>query len=132
MWKASRSYDAQQEMYNEIGPKFANNHIILDEFNIRQIDFTENYKTAIENKQIAMENITTERNKAEQAKYMAEQQVTRAQGEATAINIKQDALSRSDAVIRWEAIQKLNPNVKVMVVDTKTGMLMDVSRLVAE
>jgi regulator of protease activity HflC (stomatin/prohibitin superfamily) len=132
MLYTSRSYDAQQEMYNEIGPKFAANHIILDEFNIRQIDFTENYKTAIENKQIAMENITTERNKAEQAKYMAEQQVTRAQGEATAINIKQDALSRSDAVIRWEAIQKLNPNVKVMVVDTKTGMLMDVSRLVAE
>jgi regulator of protease activity HflC (stomatin/prohibitin superfamily) len=132
MLYTSRSYEAQQEMFNEIAPKFAANHIILDEFNIRQIDFTENYKTAIENKQIAMENISTERNKAEQAKYTAEQQVTRARGEADAINIRQDALARSDAVIRWEAIQKLNPNVKVMIVDTKAGMLMDMSKLVNE
>lgn len=129
MLYTSKSYDAQQDMFNELVPKFAANHIILDEFNIRQIEFTENYKTAIENKQIAMENINTERNNAEQAKYRAQQKITEAEGEAQAISIKQDALAKNEAVIRWEAIQKLNPNVKVMIVDTKAGMMMDMSKL---
>ena len=67
-----RSYDAQQALFDEIAPKFQANGLILDEIVIRNITFTPEYAKTLEEKQIALENITTEKNKLEQEKIRKE------------------------------------------------------------
>jgi regulator of protease activity HflC (stomatin/prohibitin superfamily) len=51
---------------------------------LRKIDFQEDYVQAIEQKQIEAENVTTERNRAEQAKWRAQSAIEEAKGEAQA------------------------------------------------
>jgi len=123
------SYDAQQMIYTELKERFEANHIILDEFNIRQIEFTQAYRDTIEAKQIEFEKVVTAKNRADQAKYTAEQKVTEAQGEADAIRIKNAALKESTSVIQWEAIQKLNPNVQVIMVPAGSNFLFNMNEM---
>jgi regulator of protease activity HflC (stomatin/prohibitin superfamily) len=62
----------------------ADKGVILEAFGLRKIDFREDYVQAIEQKQIEAENVTTERNRAEQAKWRAQSAIEVAKGEAQA------------------------------------------------
>ncbi|MBP1660997.1 MAG: hypothetical protein H6P95_2189, partial [Candidatus Aminicenantes bacterium] len=83
-----KSYEAQQALFDEIGPKFEKNGLILDEIVIRNITFTPEYAKTLEEKQIALENITTEKNKLEQEKIRKEQKIVEAEGDAKSIEIR--------------------------------------------
>jgi regulator of protease activity HflC (stomatin/prohibitin superfamily) len=107
-----RSYEAQQALYDEIAPKFEKNGLILDEIIIRNITFTPEYAKTLEEKQIALENITTEKNKLEQEKIRKEQKIVEAEGDAKSIEIRQAALTKNPTIIQWEFVQKLAPNVQ--------------------
>jgi regulator of protease activity HflC (stomatin/prohibitin superfamily) len=107
-----RSYEAQQVLYDEISPKFDKNGLILDELVLRNITFTEEYARTLEEKQIALENITTEKNKLEQEKIRKEQQIVAAEGDAKSIEIRQTALTKNPTIIQWEFVQKLAPNIQ--------------------
>jgi prohibitin 2 len=107
-----KSYEAQQALFDEISPKFEANGLILDEIVIRNIIFTAEYAKTLEEKQIALENITTEKNKLEQAKIRKEQQIVAAEGDAKSIEIRQAALTKNPTIIQWEFVQKLAPNIQ--------------------
>lgn len=107
-----KSYEAQQALFDEIAPKFQANGLVLDEIVIRNITFTPEYAKTLEEKQIQLENITTEKNKLEQAKIRKEQQIVLAEGDAKSIEIRQAALSKNPTIIQWEFVQKLAPNVQ--------------------
>ncbi len=107
-----RSYEAQQALFDEIAPKFEKNGLILDEIVIRNITFTPEYAKTLEEKQIALENITTEKNKLEQEKIRKEQKIVEAEGDAKSIEIRQAALTKNPTIIQWEFVQKLAPNVQ--------------------
>jgi regulator of protease activity HflC (stomatin/prohibitin superfamily) len=107
-----KSYEAQQALFDEISPKFQANGLVLDEIVIRNITFTSEYAKTLEEKQIQLENITTEKNKLEQAKIRKEQQIVIAEGDAKSIEIRQAALSKNPTIIQWEFVQKLAPNVQ--------------------
>jgi prohibitin 2 len=107
-----RSYEAQQALFDEISPKFEKNGLILDEIVIRNIIFTPEYAKTLEEKQIALENITTEKNKLEQEKIRKEQKIVEAEGDAKSIEIRQAALTKNPTIIQWEFVQKLAPNVQ--------------------
>jgi regulator of protease activity HflC (stomatin/prohibitin superfamily) len=107
-----KSYEAQQTLFDEIAPKFQENGLILDEIVIRNITFTPEYAKTLEEKQIALENITTEKNKLEQAKIRKEQQIVIAEGDAKSIEIRQAALTKNPTIIQWEFVQKLAPNIQ--------------------
>ncbi|MCR4438214.1 MAG: prohibitin family protein [bacterium] len=107
-----RSYDAQQALFDELAPKFAANGLILDELVLRNITFTPEYARTLEEKQIALENITTEKNKLEQEKIRKEQKIVAAEGDAKSIEIRQAALSKNPTIIQWEFVQKLAPNIQ--------------------
>lgn len=85
--------NTQQDIKEILEEIFAENGIILDSFGIRQIQFQPEYLAAIEQKQIEKERVTTEQFKAEQEKFIAEQVITRAQGEAEAQRLQQQTLS---------------------------------------
>jgi regulator of protease activity HflC (stomatin/prohibitin superfamily) len=107
-----KSYEAQQALFDEIAPKFQANGLVLDEIVIRNITFTAEYAKTLEEKQIALENITTEKNKLEQEKIRKEQKIVAAEGDAKSIEIRQAALTKNPTIIQWEFVQKLAPNVQ--------------------
>jgi regulator of protease activity HflC (stomatin/prohibitin superfamily) len=107
-----KSYEAQQALFDEIAPKFEKNGLVLDEIVIRNITFTAEYAKTLEEKQIALENITTEKNKLEQEKIRKEQKIVAAEGDAKSIEIRQAALTKNPTIIQWEFVQKLAPNIQ--------------------
>lgn len=120
-----RSYDAQQALFDEIAPKFQANGLILDEIVIRNITFTPEYAKTLEEKQIALENITTEKNKLEQEKIRKEQKIVEAEGDAKSIEIRQAALTKNPTIIQWEFVQKLAPNVQWGIMPDKVIPVID-------
>jgi regulator of protease activity HflC (stomatin/prohibitin superfamily) len=98
--------NTQLEIKETLEEIFKNNGIILDSFGIRQIQFQPEYLAAIEQKQIEKEKVTAEQFKAEQEKFIAEQVITRAQGEAEAQRLQQltlsDLLVQKMWIERWD------------------------------
>jgi len=104
-------FDVQNELGNTLRPIFESNGIILDEFLLRKIDFTEEYFNVLEDKQIAEERIVVEKNVLEQEKIKKEQSIIQAEAEARQIEIKGEALKANPEIIQLEFIQKLSPNI---------------------
>jgi regulator of protease activity HflC (stomatin/prohibitin superfamily) len=120
----------QDQFEDQLGPLFAEKGIVLDSFGLRKIEFTEDYKQAVEQKQIEAETVITEQHKAEQAIYQAQAQVERAKGEAQstierargdaekvkllagaeaeAIQIKGEALATYPAIIQLQFVESLS------------------------
>jgi regulator of protease activity HflC (stomatin/prohibitin superfamily) len=74
----------QEEFEEQLRPLLADKGVILEAFGLRNIDFREDYVLAIEQKQIEAENVITERNRAEQAKWKAQSVIEEAKGQAQA------------------------------------------------
>jgi len=104
-------FDVQEEIGSALKPIFEKNGIILDEFLLRKIDFTEEYFNILEEKQIAEEKIVVEQNILEQEKIKKEQVIIQAEAEARQIEIKGEALKEYPQIIQLEFIQKLSPNI---------------------
>ena len=120
----------QEQFEAQLKPLFAEKGVILDSFGLRKIEFTEDYKQAVEQKQIEAENVITEQNRAEQAIYQAQAQVERAKGEAQstierakgdaekvkllavaeaeAIQVKGEALAKYPAIIQLQFVESLS------------------------
>jgi len=126
----------QDQFEEQLMPLFAEKGIILDSFGLRKIEFTEDYKQAVEQKQIEAENVITEQHRAEQATYQAKAQVELAKGEAQstierargdaekvkllaeaeaeAIQTKGEALAKYPAIIQLRFVESLSdPEGKV-------------------
>jgi regulator of protease activity HflC (stomatin/prohibitin superfamily) len=74
----------QTEFEDQLRPLLSDKGVILEAFGLRQIEFQEDYVQAIEQKQIEAENVQTEQNRAEQAKWRAQSAIEVAKGEAQA------------------------------------------------
>jgi regulator of protease activity HflC (stomatin/prohibitin superfamily) len=120
----------QDQFEEQLGPLFAEKGVILDSFGLRKIEFTEDYRQAVEQKQIEAETVITEQHRAEQAVYQAQAQVERAKGEAQstierakgdaekvkllaeaeaeAIQIKGEALAEYPAIIQLRFVESLS------------------------
>ncbi|MCG9479130.1 MAG: prohibitin family protein [Actinomycetia bacterium] len=104
-------FDVQDELEDTLRPIFDNNGVILDEFLLRKIDFTEEYFSVLEEKQIAEERIEVERNILEQERIRKEQVIIQAEAEAQEITIRGESLREYPEIIQLEFIQKLSPNI---------------------
>jgi len=123
-------FDVMQEIGDTLKPVFERNGIIMDEFLLRKIDFTEQYFNVLEEKQIAEERIVVERNILEQEKIKKEQVIIQAEAEAKQIEIKGEALKLYPEIIQLEFIQKLSPNISWGILP-ETGIIpfLDLSKI---
>jgi len=119
----------QDELQNRLGPIFETNGIILDEFLLRKIDFTDEYFNVLEEKQIAEERIEVERNVLEQERIKKEQTIIRAEAEAEQITIKGESLREYPEIIQLEFIQKLSPNISWGILPDSIVPLIDLGDL---
>ncbi len=109
----------------QLGENLARYNIIVDDIYIVDIGYPQAYNDSITAKQVEQQNVQREQQILEQKRIQAQQAVVTAQGEADsnrAIAQGQADANQSinesitDELIQWQAIQKLNPNVNVMVV----------------
>jgi prohibitin 2 len=117
---------------DQLGENLARSHIIVDDNYIVDIGYPSAYNDAITAKQVEQQNVQKQQQILEQNRIQAQQVVVTAQGQADAnraVAAGQADANRSisqsltEALIRWQAIQKLNPNVNVMLVPEGANFL---------
>lgn len=100
-----------QEIKEALENKVGSYGIVIENFNIVNFDFTDEFNKAIEAKQVAEQNLIKTKTEQEQAIVVAEanakQQIIAAQAEAEAIAAKAKAQAEANNLIS----QSLNPNL---------------------
>lgn len=96
--------EVSEEMKNFLQGKLSEKYILIDSFNIVNFEFSDAFDTAIEEKQIAEQNALKAKYDLERIKTEAEQAVTKAQGEAEAMKLKNEQISQN--IIYLEFIEK--------------------------
>ncbi len=125
LYATSRA-EYSQAVHNALSEKYASFGVILIAFDLRDIQFSEEYENAIEQQQIAEEGIETagfvteqKRQEAEQARIAAQGRadsvVIEAQAEAEALTLVAEALAQNPSIIQYEYVKRLAPNMSVMV-----------------
>ena len=118
-----------ERIFAVLNPLFITNGLILDEVGIRSISFTDEYATAIEAKQIALEGVITARNEAQQAEHLAQARINLATGDAQAIEIEGAAIRRYPEVIRLRIIDTLADNISIMLLPSESNFIFGESLL---
>lgn len=107
----------QEELIQDVSTA-SKSCVVVDAFQVRKIDFDQDYKDAVEAKQIAFENIQRAKNdataaqyKAEEAKNLAKGQadaaIESARGEADSIRLRGEALRANPEVLQWQFVTNL-------------------------
>jgi len=90
----------------EIQNKVAKYGINIDDFNIIDLDFSEEYSKAIEEKQVAEQKVLTAKQQLEKSKIESEKKIVEAEAEAKANELKKKTLTNE--IIMKEFIEKWN------------------------
>ena len=108
--------------------------------NIENFSYSEAYNQAIEDKQVAQQQVETERQKLEQQKIIAQQkvetakgdaeaQIERARGEAESNRLV--GASLTDAILQNRYIEKLSDQIQVMLIPSDGGgLIFDLGNIV--
>lgn len=91
----------KQQALNELKDRLNSYNVIVDNFNIINFDFSTEFNQAIEQKQVAQQNL-------ERAKLEAQTAQTQAQGQANAQKALKDTGSLSPEYLEFLALQKWN------------------------
>lgn len=91
----------KQEALTELKDRLSSYNVVVDNFNIINFDFSAEFNQAIEQKQVAQQNL-------EKAKLEAQTALTQAQGQANAQKALKDTGSLSAEYLEFLALQKWN------------------------
>lgn len=80
--------------------------IRVENFQIVNIDYSNQFESAVEAKVVAIQNAEQARNKTVQVQEEANQRLIAAEADAKAMKIKSDALSQNPNLVSYEAVQK--------------------------
>jgi len=132
--------EIQLNIEEAIRARFEKEGLLLLAFEIRNINFTEEYAKSIEQKQIAQQQaeqmsftLDKEKKEAERKRLEAagvkDAAVIRAQGEAEALRLVTEALASNPSLLTYRYIEKLAPNVQVMMVPSNSPFILDMKNL---
>ena len=137
---STRRGELEQAIRTEIETKLKANNIIMSDFLMRNIRFSDEYAAAVEQKQVAEQQaqqakfvVESKKQEAEQARQIAQGQadaaVIAAQGaaearlieaeaEARALQLLADALKNNPELLQYQYILKLSPGVQTIFIPT--------------
>jgi regulator of protease activity HflC (stomatin/prohibitin superfamily) len=141
---STKRAELEQTISNTISQGLTANNLIMVDFLLRNIRFSDEYAAAVEQKQIAEQQalqaqfvVEQKKQEAEQARQVAQGQadavVIAAEGEAQAIVLKAQAQAEANDVLAksltpelltYTYINKLAPNVQVMYLPSGTPLLL--------
>jgi regulator of protease activity HflC (stomatin/prohibitin superfamily) len=143
---STKRAELEQTISDEIKSGLTANNLIMDDFLLRNIRFSDEYAAAVEQKQIAEQQALQAQFVVQQKKQEAEQVrqtaqgaadavVIAANGEAQSIQIKAKAqaacwaalaevLNKNPEMLTYEYIQKIAPNLQVIYLPSGTPLLL--------
>lgn len=143
---SSKRSEMEQLITDELERVLARNNLVLQDFVLRNIRFSEEYAAAVEQKQIAEQQaqqakfvVESKKQEAEQARQIAQGQadaaviaaqgaadarLIQAEAEAKALQLIADALQKNPDLLTYQYITKLAPNVQVMLVPNDNPYLL--------
>jgi regulator of protease activity HflC (stomatin/prohibitin superfamily) len=133
--------DIRKEAVQKLADKLDDYGIVVDDVAISNIDFSEQYKQAIEAKQVAEQQVLTEQQVLNQKKIQADQIRTTAQGNADAVLIAAEAQAKANdllqqsltpELIQYTLIQKLAPTIQTIVLPSGQSFILDPNALIAK
>ena len=113
-----------QSIRDYVSHKLGERHIDMEMISLTNVRFSDEYQSAVEAKQVALQQAEAKRNEWQKAKVEAEITRTQADAEAYKITATQRALGSSPDYIKLEAVRKLNPNAQVIYVPHGSSILM--------
>lgn len=131
--------EIRQRAKSDLQANLSQYHIVVDDIYIANIAFSPEYSASIEAKQVAQQQVETEKQITLQRTQQAQQQVETAKGDATAsierargqaeANRQLNA-SLTPALIQYTLIQKLGPDIKVMLLPSGQQFILDPNALI--
>ncbi|MBC7224329.1 MAG: prohibitin family protein [Anaerolineae bacterium] len=132
--------EIQEAIEEDIRKVFEEEGLILLSFDIRNVNFTEEYARSIEQKQIAQQQaeqmqyvLQKERQEAErkhvEAEGVKQAAITRAEGEAEALRLVSQALAENPYLLTYRYIEKLAPNVQTILLPSDNPFILDLKGL---
>ncbi len=140
-----------QNITEALAKGFEDNGLVLVDFVLRNIAFSDEYAASVEQKQIAQQQaqqaafvVQQRHQEAEQARQVAQGQadavviqaqgaaqarLIQAQAEAQALELLAAAIAKNPQVLTLEYIEKLAPNIQVMLVPTSNPFLLPLPSL---
>lgn len=132
--------EIQAKMEEAIRSRFEGEGILLLSFDVRNINFTDEYARSIEQKQIAQQQaeqmqfvLQREQQEAErkrvEARGVKDAAVIKAEGEAEALRLINEQLAKNDRLLTYRYIDRLSPNVQVMMLPSGSPFILDPRQL---
>jgi regulator of protease activity HflC (stomatin/prohibitin superfamily) len=117
----------RQQAENSLKDELAKHHIIVENFNIVNFDFSPEFQAAIEQKQVAQQQVETAKQRLNQAQIDAQAEVARAQGQADAQKALKDTGALTQEYLNYLFLTKWN-GILPQVMSSGTNTMIDVSK----
>lgn len=138
-WISTRRGDLERSIASALREELAQKHIVLESVLLREIRIPGAVARVIEAKQIAEQQVQIDENRQRQAEIATKRRVIEAQaerdaailkaaGEARALELRGDALSRYPQLIQLAVAEK-PPNSKTITLPTDGNFLFDLRKL---
>jgi prohibitin 2 len=107
----------QSEIEKTLRDSFKKNFIVCDEVLLRNVQFSREFQQAIENKVIAQQQAQAMKYVLEKQEMEKKRKIIEAEGESEALRLKGKALADNPALIQYEYIKLLSPNIQAIITD---------------
>jgi len=114
------------DMAKDLSDAYSAHNIILEEVVLRNVTYSAEFASAIEQKEVARQQIKTAEYQKEQAEQFKEKKIIEAEADAESITLKGEALRNNPEVIQLEFVNKLSPNVSWGILPDSVTPLMTV------
>ena len=132
--------EIQAEIEKALRERFEPEGITLLSFDIRNVNFTDDYAKSIEQKQIAQQQaeqmqfvLQKEQQEASRKQVEAEgikqAAIIKAQGDAESLRLVSQALAENPDLLTYRYIDKLAPNISVMLLPSDSPFIMDLTKI---
>ena len=121
---ASKRGEIQAKISEQLETSLKKYNIQYDEILIRNIQFSEAFAQAVEQKQIAMQDAQRMKYVLQKEESEKQRKIIEATGEAEALRKKGEALKANPHLIQYTYVQKLSPNVQAIVTNQSSIMNM--------
>ncbi|MFQ3612260.1 MAG: prohibitin family protein [Cyanobacteriota bacterium] len=107
--------EIQEQIAAELTNLMQAEGLVLQSLLLRNVEFSKEFQSAIEAKQIAEQEKQREVFRVEQAELIKQRMIVKASGEAQAITLKGEALRNNPNVIQLEYVRNLPDDIKTIV-----------------
>ncbi len=125
---SSARRDLELTLDRELRDKLSEKGLLVDQFLLRDITFSPEFVAAIESKQVAVEQREQANYEAERVRILAQGDadaaITRATGQSESLKLIGDALAQNNELVTYHYVEKLAPNIKVMLVPNNAPFIL--------